>query len=124
MPLLPELDDVGVGATIQSNNLHDYFQEVISGDDLDISKPAIDCYLLTARRLGENPNECIAIEDSENGVIAAVSAGIPCVAISTPMCKHHNFSRAVKICSNIKEAKKWISNNYMFNSCSLKRPSI
>ena len=124
MPLLPELDDVGVGATIQSNNLHDYFQEVISGDDLDISKPAIDCYLLTARHLGENPNECIAIEDSENEVIAAISAGIQCEAISTPLSKHHNLSGAIKVCSNIKEAKKWILNNYISNSCSLTSPSI
>jgi beta-phosphoglucomutase-like phosphatase (HAD superfamily) len=85
----------------------------VTGDDVDNSKPAPDCYLLAARRLGVDTSECIAIEDSENGVAAAVSANIPCVAISTSMSKNHDLSKAMKTFVNLDEARSWITENFI-----------
>ncbi len=102
----------GVRVTINSHNLHGYFSTVVSGDDVDRSKPAPDCYLLAAKRLGVNLSECLAIEDTESGVAAAVAANIPCVAVSSSMSKNHDFSKAIKSFSNLNEARKWIIANY------------
>ncbi|MCP4334221.1 MAG: HAD-IA family hydrolase [Gammaproteobacteria bacterium] len=102
----------GVNATILSNCLQSDFQVIVSGDDVDNSKPSPDCYLLAVQRLGVDTSECIAIEDSENGVTAAVSAKIPCVAISTPMSKYHDLSKSMRTFGNLNEARVWITENY------------
>ena len=106
----------GVNATIVSNCFQDKFDAIVTGDDVDNSKPSPDCYLLATQLLGVNASECIAIEDSENGVSAAVSANIPCVAISTPMSKHHDLSKSMKTFGNLNEAKLWIAENYILHS--------
>ena len=46
------------------------------------SKPAPDIYLKACELLGENPNDCIALEDSRNGLWAAHNAG--CRVIMVP----------------------------------------
>lgn len=107
----------GVDATILSNGFQGIFQVVISGDDVANSKPAPDCYLLATKRLGVATSECIAIEDSENGVQAAVSANIACVAISTSMSKYHDLSKSIKTFSNLNEASVWVTKNYILSSC-------
>ena len=48
-------------------------------------KPAPDVYLAAARRLGVAPANCVAIEDSPNGIAAAKAAGMRCVAVPDPL---------------------------------------
>jgi mannitol-1-/sugar-/sorbitol-6-/2-deoxyglucose-6-phosphatase len=48
-------------------------------------KPAPDVYLAAARGLGVTPASCLAIEDSVNGVAAAKSAGMRCIAVPDPL---------------------------------------
>lgn len=57
-----------------------YFATIVSGDDVQHSKPAPDIFLLAAKNLGANPKDCIVIEDAENGVRAAKAAGMKCIA--------------------------------------------
>ena len=107
----------GVKATIRSHNLQGHVKAVISGDDVECSKPAPDCYLLATQRLRVDSFECIAIEDTENGVNAAAKANIPCVVVSSSMSKHHDFRNAIKVLGNLNEATDWIANNYNFIPC-------
>ncbi|RJG51318.1 HAD family hydrolase [Motilimonas pumila] len=51
-----------------------YFVNVTTGCEVAHGKPAPDIYLLAAKRLGVSPQHCIAFEDSNNGVRAAVAA--------------------------------------------------
>ena len=99
-------------ATIADNRLDGYFETLVSADDVAASKPAPDCYLLAAKRLGLNPSDCIAIEDTANGVAAAVAANIPCVAIATKMSQHHDLSQADKVVTSLIEARDWIKQTY------------
>jgi mannitol-1-/sugar-/sorbitol-6-/2-deoxyglucose-6-phosphatase len=46
-----------------------------------LGKPAPDVYLAAARRLGLEPALCLAVEDSPNGVLSAVAAGMRCIAV-------------------------------------------
>jgi beta-phosphoglucomutase-like phosphatase (HAD superfamily) len=48
-------------------------------------KPAPDVYLTAARRLGMAPAQCLAVEDSLNGLASARAAGMICVAIPDPL---------------------------------------
>jgi HAD superfamily hydrolase (TIGR01509 family) len=59
----------------------DGFKIRCSADEVDNGKPAPDVYLLAAERLGVDPTQCIALEDSRNGARSAVAAGMTCFAV-------------------------------------------
>ena len=60
----------------------DYFSAIICGDMVEKSKPAPDIYIKACEMLNENPEECIAFEDSKNGLLSAYRAG--CKPIMVP----------------------------------------
>jgi beta-phosphoglucomutase len=55
---------------------------VVSAEDAVNKKPAPDLFLAAARKLGIAPAECVVIEDAINGIQAAKSAGMRCVAVA------------------------------------------
>lgn len=62
---------------LKITNLHARFDpHIYSGDDVARGKPDPDLFLLAAEKLGHDPGDCLAIEDSTNGVRAAVAAGM------------------------------------------------
>lgn len=61
--------------------LTDSFRVVVSSEEVHRGKPAADVYLEAARRLGRPPESCAAVEDSANGIRAAVAAGMSVVAV-------------------------------------------
>jgi HAD superfamily hydrolase (TIGR01509 family) len=65
-----------IEATIAGIGLTGQFDAVISGESVPHPKPAPDIYLRAAELLGVAASECIAIEDSPNGLIAAKAAGM------------------------------------------------
>jgi HAD superfamily hydrolase (TIGR01509 family) len=61
------------------------FDHIVTGDQVENGKPAPDIFLEASRRLDVPPDRCLALEDSENGVRAAHSAGM--VTIMVPDLK-------------------------------------
>jgi beta-phosphoglucomutase-like phosphatase (HAD superfamily) len=59
----------------------DRFHEVVGGDQVAHSKPSPDIYLRVAELLRVRPRGCLALEDSDNGVRAALAAGMTVVQI-------------------------------------------
>lgn len=57
---------------------------VLAREDVQRAKPDPEIYLLAAQKLGVPPEECMALEDSPNGVRAAVDAGMNVIAVATP----------------------------------------
>jgi HAD superfamily hydrolase (TIGR01509 family) len=57
------------------------FRATVSSEEVAAGKPAPDVYVEVARRLGVDPHECVAVEDSHNGIRSAKAAGMRCVAI-------------------------------------------
>ncbi|MBP3191775.1 HAD family hydrolase [Natronogracilivirga saccharolytica] len=57
------------------------FEHIVTGDDVKHGKPEPDIYIETAERLGVPARNCAALEDSENGVRAASSAGMLTIMI-------------------------------------------
>lgn len=58
-----------------------YFDEVCSARMVKIGKPAPDIYLYAAEKLNLNPSECLALEDSPNGIRSAHAAGCKTVMV-------------------------------------------
>ncbi|MGQ0464810.1 MAG: HAD family hydrolase [Sporichthyaceae bacterium] len=57
------------------------FGALVTGDEVSFPKPHPEPYLLAARLLGAEPGKCVAIEDSPRGVVSAVAAGVPTLAV-------------------------------------------
>jgi sugar-phosphatase len=57
------------------------FSALVTWGDVRVGKPAPDCYLLAAERLGLAPERCVAVEDAVLGVRSAVTAGMPCIGV-------------------------------------------
>lgn len=70
-----------IDMTVSSRGWDRYFRTHVSGDDVQHGKPAPDIYLEAARRLGVDPANCLALEDSPTGARAAVAAGVTCCAV-------------------------------------------
>ena len=62
----------------------DAFRVTVSSEEVERGKPAPDVYLAAARRLGVEPAECVAVEDSSNGLRSAAAAGMTVIAVPNP----------------------------------------
>ncbi len=60
------------------------FKVIISADEIGVGKPSPDIYLICAQRLGVKPENCVCVEDSGNGILAGVNAGMKVIAIPDP----------------------------------------
>jgi HAD superfamily hydrolase (TIGR01509 family) len=60
------------------------FAVTISSEEVERGKPAPDVYLEAVRRLGADPRDSVAVEDSENGIRSAKAAGMRVVAVPNP----------------------------------------
>lgn len=60
------------------------FEATVSSEEVARGKPAPDVYLEAARRLGVEPTQCAAVEDSRNGIRSAHAAGMRVLAIPNP----------------------------------------
>ncbi len=61
---------------LKLHSIYDYFFVIVSSDDVSQGKPAPDVYLEALKELKLNAEDCLAFEDSPNGVMAAQAAGI------------------------------------------------
>ncbi|AGF55928.1 beta-phosphoglucomutase family hydrolase [Clostridium saccharoperbutylacetonicum] len=75
-------------------NIKKFFQIIVSGDEVEKSKPHPEIFIKVAQLLNVAPNECVVIEDSSNGVNAAVAAGMKCIGFSNPHSGKQNLENA------------------------------
>jgi HAD superfamily hydrolase (TIGR01509 family) len=86
-------------------NLDKYFIGKLSGADLKESKPHPEIFENAATLAGISKENCIVIEDSDNGVIAANSAGIYCVGYRSEHSKMQTLKTADLVINDFEELK-------------------
>ncbi|MBN1266084.1 MAG: HAD family phosphatase [Anaerolineales bacterium] len=79
---------------LELTGLAQYFQAVVTRDDVPLGKPAPDVYLEAAARLGIPAKDCMAVEDSPVGLEAAVAAEMVSIAIPNPDLQEMDFEIA------------------------------
>lgn len=84
--------EVGLG-----NNWADYFAANGCGDIVPHKKPAPDIYFWVLEKLGIPAADCIALEDSENGLQASLAAGIKTYVTLNHYTRRHDFSGAAGV---------------------------
>jgi HAD superfamily hydrolase (TIGR01509 family) len=73
-----------IDAVTNDAQMRGKFQVIQSADEVGVGKPAPDVYLQTARRLGFSPETCLCLEDSGNGILAGLRAGMKVIAVPDP----------------------------------------
>ena len=73
-----------IEVVLRASGLAADFAATVSSEEVPRGKPSPDVYLEAARRLGVDPAQCGAVEDSHNGIRSAKSAGMRVVAVPNP----------------------------------------
>ncbi|MGX1351720.1 HAD superfamily hydrolase (TIGR01509 family) [Bradyrhizobium elkanii] len=81
----------------------DQLEAIVAGDDVPRKKPAPDVYVEVLARLGLGPGDCVAVEDSGNGLAAAVGAGIPVVITRSTYFSDDDFAEALLVVDNLSD---------------------
>lgn len=95
-------------------DLNQYFIAKLSGADLKASKPHPEIFIKAAEASGYKKSECIVIEDSTNGIVAAKSAGIYCVGFKSPHSKNQDYSKADLLIDSFNEIAYHKISNIIF----------
>ena len=75
-----------------------WFEVIAAGDVVPAKKPAPDIYLWAMERLGLGPESCLAFEDSDNGLRAALDAGLRSVLVTVnDYTRNQNFDGATLV---------------------------
>ncbi|MEK8089314.1 HAD family hydrolase [Thermithiobacillus plumbiphilus] len=80
-----------------------WFEVIAAGDSVPAKKPAPDIYFSALSDLGLDAGQCLAIEDSDNGVLSAREAGVPVLVTVNDYTREQDFSGALAILEHLGE---------------------
>lgn len=92
-----------VDACLERVGLRDAFDVVVTGSDVRRGKPDPEIYLLTAERLGVEPQACLAFEDAPAGIEAARRAGMTVWAVLTPYTEGLDLGEPDRVLRSLRE---------------------
>ena len=75
----------------------DWFEVIAAGDVVPAKKPAPDIYQYAMQQMGVSAEECLAFEDSDNGLRSALSAGLKTIVTVNDYTRQHDFTQAVLV---------------------------
>ena len=84
-------------------NSEEWFDVIGCGDIVPHKKPAPDIYRWVLQRLHLQPHECIALEDSENGLQSSLAAGIKTFITRNDYTRHQNFTGAAAVMDDLSD---------------------
>ena len=91
-------------------NLYPFFTRIVSAVQVERGKPAPDVYLHAAKELGADPAECLAVEDSPNGLLSALAAGMKVVMVPDQTQPDKELKEKLYACiENLGELREVIS---------------
>jgi HAD superfamily hydrolase (TIGR01509 family) len=82
---------------------HTWFDVIAAGDIVPAKKPAPDIYLWALQQLGLNAEQCMAFEDSENGLKSALAAGVRTIVTINDYTAGQSFAGAAAVLSDLGE---------------------
>ena len=80
---------------VEKLKIKNYFEQFFNRDDVERIKPAPDLFLSSCEALNIKTSEALVLEDSENGLKAATSAGIRCAIVTNKITESGDFSDAI-----------------------------
>jgi len=80
-----------------------WFEVIAAGDVVPAKKPAPDIYTWAMEKMNLKPAQCMAFEDSENGIKSSLGAGLRTIVTVNEYTREHDFSEAVLVLDNMGE---------------------
>ena len=74
-----------------------WFEIVLAGDVVKNKKPDPEIYILAKQKLGLDAKDCVVVEDSRNGLLASLGAGMPTLITTSTYTAGEDFSGAAKV---------------------------
>ena len=94
---------------LKDAGIYEYFRFLACGDMVEKSKPEPDIFLLACNGLGEAPNNCIALEDSRNGILSAYRAGCRPIMVPDLVQPDEEIMKILwKKCDDLEEVKRFL----------------
>ena len=91
---------------MKAGGLIDFFESLTTGDMVKHSKPEPEIYLKAAESIGIKPENCIAVEDSPNGIKSAYAAGMRVIMVPDKIQPDESLKKLCwKICNSLEEVK-------------------
>jgi len=90
-----------VDDALATAGLTDAFDAIVTSDDVEHAKPAPDIYRLACERLGVDPSEALALEDSASGIASAKAAGL--TVIGVPQFAETDASAADRVVDSLEQ---------------------
>ncbi|MDR3766210.1 MAG: HAD family phosphatase [Butyricicoccus sp.] len=85
------------------------FSALVGGSDIQNPKPAPDCFLLAAERLGVEPADCLVLEDSNRGLQAALRAGMHAIWVpDLDRPDPETEQRLDAVCPSLADVANWL----------------
>lgn len=81
----------------------DWFEVIAAGDIVPAKKPAPDIYHWALKELNLQPEQCLAFEDSENGILSSHGAQLKTIVTTNGYTHEHNFDGAALVLDNLGE---------------------
>ena len=98
MAIASSSPSVLIEAVLDTLAIRHHFKVVYSAESEEYGKPHPGVYVSTAKKLATRCETCLALEDSPNGVLAAKSAQMACVAVPNPALR---FNRTIQIADRV-----------------------
>jgi HAD superfamily hydrolase (TIGR01509 family) len=74
-----------------------WFEAIGDGGKVPVLKPAPDVYLWVLEQLQLEAKDCLALEDSRNGLLASIAAELPCLIVTNPYTEDQDFTGALQV---------------------------
>lgn len=104
LALASSTKEASVCRLLKGHGILDYFKTLTTGDMVCHSKPDPEIYRLACDSIGLLPQECVAVEDSPNGIKSACAAGLKTVMVPDRMEPDKEIAELCwKICADLKE---------------------
>ena len=76
-------DQHNINFTFKALNLKDFFHSTTGGHEVKKGKPHPEIFLTAAEKIGVNPSDCLAFEDTLSGILSAKAAGMDVIGVTT-----------------------------------------
>ena len=108
--------EVLLTSTLGKDSLR-WFDSIVAGDMVPNKKPSPDVYHQVLKQLNLPARECVAFEDSRNGLLSANQAGIPCIVTPCQWTEDHEFTEACLLLPQLGDVENPLSayENFSFS---------
>jgi HAD superfamily hydrolase (TIGR01509 family) len=105
-----QLSDIEI--VISKLGLSDFFDVLVSAEQVSNGKPAPDIFLLAAKKLDIGPEECLVLEHAWSGLLAAKRAGMKCIIVPSRETVGQDFSEADHVLQDLDGVRRYVEKGF------------